>query len=74
VTPETGVPAFAVSTLWRWNRRLEAWEYVTQATAEMKRKVKARHVRHEPVSTVLRWTEDGTKPSRRPFKRTGGTK
>jgi hypothetical protein len=57
-------------TLWRWSAKQDEWEFVTQATEDMKRKVKARHARHNPKGTKLKWTEEA-KPKRFRTRRKG---
>lgn len=50
-------------TLWRWYPAKDEWEYVTEATPEMKRKVLARYKRHDAKGARYKWT-DGAKPRR----------
>lgn len=46
-------------TLWRWYPAKDAWEFVTQATPDMKRKVLARHKRHDVRGARFKWTDGG---------------
>ena len=50
-------------SLWRWNVTKDDWEFITQASTDMKRKVKARHVKHDANHIKFKWTT-GAKPRR----------
>ena len=50
-------------TLWQWRPSLDDWEWVTEATEDMKRKIAARHRKHNPKGTRFSWTT-GYKPKR----------
>lgn len=57
-------------TLWRWYPGKDDWEFVTQATVDpnskinLKRKVMARHKRHDSKNAKFKWTATETKPRR----------
>jgi hypothetical protein len=52
-----------VRHLWRWYPAKDEWELVTQANADMARKVMARYKRHDAKGARYKWT-DGTRPKR----------
>ena len=50
-------------TLWRWYPDKDEWQYVTESTPEMTRKVLARYKRHDVSGARYTWTT-GYKPKR----------
>jgi len=58
-------------TLWRWYPAKDDWEFVAQAAPDMRRKVLARHKRHDVKGARFKWTL-GKKPRKfRPGKKKG---
>jgi hypothetical protein len=51
-------------TLWRWYPGKDEWEFVTQATKDLKRKVLARHKKHDAKGARFKWTLGDKKPKR----------
>jgi hypothetical protein len=59
-------------SLWRWYPGKDDWEFVTQATPAMKRKVLARHKKHDARGARFKWTDGPEKPRKfRPGKKKG---
>ncbi len=58
-----GWAALVEEILWRWNVTKDDWEWQTQASPEMKRKVLARYKRHDARGVRFKWT-DGYKPKK----------
>lgn len=52
-----------MKTLWRWYPAKDEWEFVTQATPAMTRKVAGRYKRQDAKGARYKWT-DGDKPRR----------
>ena len=57
-------------TLWQWSVRRDQWEFVTQCTPELKRRVKANAARRNPSGTVFRFTEGDAAPLKKYRQRT----
>jgi len=53
-----------MSTLWRWSKTRDQWEWETECDAERKKFTLRAARRRNPLGTVLRFT-DGPPPTRR---------